>query len=285
MKQIILSLALVLPYPVLANEVINFVAAPRGDEATETAIYKPIADYLSVRVSALTGTAVTFSYQYTDNWLMYRKCIKEDCAPFKFHGPHFVSWGMTFKQDAPLIALAGEHVFAVIVKKDKVRLNKLTDLAGQPSCLIDSPNLAAAMFIDSFPNAARLPHVISRANWKASFEGISSGACVAAVLPDVLYKKFDKEEDKKMIHRFAPMANQAFVASPKLSPIIHSAIRTAMLDPAFAEAGKKLLETYASPGFVEAKPHLYKNQYLYLKSDYSLGEEVERSLQPDVATR
>ena len=61
-----------------------FAAPPRGSEQKETAVYGPIAAYLSKAI----GKTVT--YQYPGNWLSYQKNMQDDKYDIVFDGPHFI---------------------------------------------------------------------------------------------------------------------------------------------------------------------------------------------------
>lgn len=262
---------------VIADEAITLVAAPRGDVVAETALYAPIAQYLS----EATGRRV--EYKYIEDWLSYRMAVKNNMYDLYFDGPHFVGWRMDFKGHHLLARLTESHTFVVIARNENARVEKISNLSGRGACLHASPNLGTEIFINSFTNAARQPYTVLISGWKSAYEGVLTGKCDGAVIPDKVLAKLDTEKKVKVVHTFQPIANQAFTASDKLPAPLVAVLRSAMLAPKFNEAGKALLSTYASKGFTAADPKDYIGASLFLKFDFALGQEVERATKPTVA--
>lgn len=101
-----------------ADEEYIFSAPPREIGESESDVYLPIADYLS----KATGKKIV--YQGSNNWLSYQDKMREGAYDLVFDGPHFVSWRMARLQHVPLVKLAGDLTFVVIVRKDNDRISR-----------------------------------------------------------------------------------------------------------------------------------------------------------------
>lgn len=247
---------------------ITLVAAPRGSEVDETALYGPIASYLEEKV----GRPVR--YVYIADWLSYRKAIKDNNYDIFFNGPHFSGWLVTYREHRLVARLAESHTFVAITKSGNSHVTKIKDLAGRASCLHAPPNLGTEIFNSAFDNPARQPHTILITGWKAAFEGVVSGRCAGAILPDTVLNKLNGTNEVKVIHRFPSIANQAFTATNRLPSKLIADLREAMRAPSANVVGAKLLAAYASKGFVEAKEADYTSAADFLKDDFSLGHEI-----------
>lgn len=251
-----------------AIQPITLVAAPRGSEADETALYGPLAAYLEQKV----GRPVR--YVYIADWLSYRKAIKDNNYDIYFNGPHFSGWLLVYRQHRLVARLVESHTFVAITKAGNFHATKIKDLAGRASCLHAPPNLGTEIFNSAFDNPARQPHTILITGWKAAFEGVVAGRCAGAVLPDTVLNKLNGTNEVKVIHRFPSIANQALTVTNRLPSTVIEDLRAAMRAPSANVVGAKLLSAYASKGFVEAKEADYTSAADFLKDDFSLGNEI-----------
>ena len=103
----------------IADEEYIFSAPPRETGESESEVYQPIADYLS----KATGKKIV--YQGSNNWLTYQDKMRKGTYDLVFDGPHFVSWRMNRLQHVPLVKLAGDLAFVVVVRKDNNRIKEL----------------------------------------------------------------------------------------------------------------------------------------------------------------
>jgi ABC-type phosphate/phosphonate transport system substrate-binding protein len=250
------------------STVITLVAAPRGTEAEETAIYQPLAEYLGRRV----GTPVR--YVFMSDWLLYRKAVMDNSYDLYFNGPHFSAWLMDFRRHQLIARLAESHTFVVIARAGNARVKTVGDLGGRKNCLHAPPNLGTEIFASLFDNPARQPYTVPIKGWKSAFDGVVAGHCEGAILPDVVLSKLNTNNDVRIVHRTRTIANQAITASPRLSPATIDKLRSAILAPEANVAAAQILNVYASKGFVAANPADYAGISAFLKDDFLLGKEV-----------
>ncbi|MEJ2105930.1 MAG: PhnD/SsuA/transferrin family substrate-binding protein, partial [Acidiferrobacteraceae bacterium] len=159
-----------------APQPIVFSAPPRGSETKETAVYKPIADYLS---RALGRPVV---YRYPDNWLNYQKQMQDGHYDIIFDGPHFIGWRMAKIGHQPLVKLPGLLKFVVFTRADNKTIHSLDQLAGRPVCGLAPPNLATLSMYDQFPNPVRQPLVIGVKSFPDDYARVMDGGCMAGVM-------------------------------------------------------------------------------------------------------
>lgn len=280
MKRLFVTLGLCLTtMPALASDEYTFVAAPRGSQETETALYQPIMDYLSKTVG------VKIQYKYIGDWLTYRKTIRDNNADFYFNGPHFSSWLVTHRNHRFIGRLAETHTFIVAVRTNENRIRQVSDLAGRSNCLHPEPNLGTLIFETAFPNPARQPVTVLIDGWKNAYAGIIDGKCLAAVMPINVFEKQNKQGYARILHKFDTVPNQALTASPRVPPELLEKIKSAILSNGCQDPCKKLLEVYASKGFnvVDEKDYLEVGKVL--KDDFLLGDAViaaeQQKLEPE----
>ncbi len=244
---------------------ITLVAAPRGSDIEETALYAPIAAYLTQRL----GRPVR--YVYIDNWLSYRKAVADNAYDLYFNGPHFSSWLINYRQHRLIARLPEQHTFVVIVSSNNAHVQTISDLSGRRNCLHAPPNLGTEIFNRSFENPARQPYTIPIHGWKEAFTGVVSGQCDGAVLPDTVLNKLNGGGLVRVIHRYPAMPNQAITANGRLPTAVLQDLQAALLDPVSASATAGLMRTYSSTGFVAARLEDYTPMSAYLQDDFILG--------------
>ncbi len=171
----------------MADEEYIFSAPPRETGESESDVYQPIAEYLS------KATGKKIIYQASNNWLSYQDKMRKGAYDLVFDGPHFVSWRMARLQHAPLVKLAGDLAFVVIVRKDNDRINDLTSLAGRSVCGLAPPNLATLTFYNQFSNPVRQPLITERQSFAQAYQGVIEGKCVAAGMRDGGLSMLNKE--------------------------------------------------------------------------------------------
>lgn len=203
-----------------------FSAPPRGPVAKESAVYKPIADYLS---AVLKKKVI---YEHPGNWLTYQKEMQQGRYDLVFDGPHFVSWRMAAVQHEPLVKLPGKLAFTVITRKDNTSIQKVEQLRGRTVCGLAPPNLATLTLYSLFPNPARQPIVKEVKSFPEAYKQTMKGKCTAAVMRDKMFFKLDKKNPRgRIIIHTKGIANQAFSAGPRFSAEDKQRIVGALLDP------------------------------------------------------
>jgi len=197
----------------VAANTLTFTAPPRdvggGDEP---AVYGPVAEYLS----SVTGKKIV--YKHPGNWLSYQSEMRKGAYDLIFDGPHFVSWRMSQIGHEPVAKLPGKLVFVVVARKDDVRADSTTYLAGRSVCGMPRPNLATLTMYSLFDNPMRQPRIVQTASFREAYDSLLAGKCVAAVMGKGFYNRFDKDGLKtKILYTSPGVPNQAFSASTKFT--------------------------------------------------------------------
>lgn len=223
-----------------SNEYI-FTAPPRdvagGDES---AVYQPVADYLS----AVTGKKIV--YRDPDNWLSYQDKMRKGAFDLIFDGPHFLSWRVAKIQHEPLAKLQGKLVFVVIAKKDNNEVATVKDLEGRSVCGLAPPNLATLTMYSLFDNPARQPLVRQVKSFKEAYEAMLAGKCVAATMGKGFYNKFDKDQTvTKVLYTSPGVPNQGFSAGARFSNEDKAKMADALVAPDARVKMAKFFETFS----------------------------------------
>lgn len=217
-----------------------FVAPPRDAGGSEADVYQPVADYLS----AVTGKKIT--YRFPQNYVVYQAEMQQGKYDVVFDGPHFIAWRVAMRQHEPLARLPGKLAFVVIVHKDNEAIKDVKDLKGRTVCGFAPPNLATLTLYDQFDNPMRQPVVREVKSFKEAYDGVLGGKCVAAVLRDNAYARFDKETGNvtRVIFRSEGFANQGFTAGPRFSAEERRKMAQALLAPEAQRKMKAFFERY-----------------------------------------
>jgi len=220
-----------------------FTAAPRESVAAGEEIYGPVAAYLS----QVTGRNVV--YRHPGNWLSYQTEMKKGSYDLVFDGPHFNGWRANRMKHNVLVRAPGNQSFVVVAKKGNDRVNENRDLAGRPLCGMSPPNLGSIMVLRTFDNPAREPVLVPSEGWQASFNGMVTGRCTAAIVPTTHLAKFDPNGTlTKVIYRGDAVPNQALSAGPRVSAEDQTKIALALTAPQARTATAKLREAFAVTG-------------------------------------
>ncbi len=246
----------------------TFVAAPKGSIQEEKAIYEPIAEYLS------RETGEKFIYVYIRDWITYRKAIYNDTYDVYFDGSHLSSYLVGYRNHEYLVRLK-EWLSFVVIRRTENKLGPIQNLAGKTVCLHPEPNQATLMFLSRFDNPSRQPSIKVISGWRAAYDGVINGACVAAVVPYELFETYNVGKKTVMMEQFDLVPNQTFTASARIPDNTMKKIRNALLNndnPIM----KRLLNVYSSKGMIPVESADYKDNYLILTSDTVLGLDITR---------
>lgn len=238
---------------------ITFTSPPRESKQEGKRIYQPVADYLSKAI----GQRVV--YKHAGTWGIYQAYMQKKKYDIIFDGPHFVAWRMAKLDHTPVARLAGSLSFAIITRHEENAPKKVKKLAGHRLCGLAPPNLATLSVNAQF-SAYRQPSLLKTNSFKESYEKLISGKCVAAVLRDVMIKKFDTKHLTQTIFRTKALPNQAFSVNRGLGQDTIRKIRAALLSPDSAVPMKAFLKRYAKGKILEPvtiKP--YKGLEILLK--------------------
>lgn len=233
-----------------------FTSAPKGTLAEESALYQPIADYLS------KATGHQIEYRYTADWLSYQKEMLQGKYDLISDGPHFVGWRLEAMAHEPVVKLAGRHVFVVVAGARESRIEAVKDLAGRRVCAHASPNLGTLIMLSQFPNPARQPYLVEVSGWDKNFAGVKSHQCVATVLPERVLAKLDNGPEKvaKVIYQHLPLPNQAITAGPRIDSVLRARIAEALLN----EDGRRATQAWREKYNVEALEPATRSEFVWL---------------------
>ena len=204
-----------------------FSAPPRGAPEKESAVYRPIATYLS-RV-----TGKTIVYKHPDNWLNYQNMMQKGRYDLVFDGPHFIGWRMAKVQHQPLAKLPGKLTFVIFVKNDNQAVKSLDDLFGRTLCGLAPPNLATLTMYNQFSNPMRQPLVVEVSSFPVGYKKVADGKCTAGVMRDKMFNKLQKKHGSlgRVIWSSAGTANQGFSAGPRFTRSEKARIANSLLSP------------------------------------------------------
>ena len=238
-----------------------FTAPPRETVADGKKMYEPIAAFLTRAIGK------KFEYRHPGNWLTYTDQMRAGRYDLIFDGPHFVGWRSLHINHVPLLKLPQPHVWAVVVRADNQKTNKIADLAGRKICAHSPPNFGT-LTLPSLFNPLRQPYLVTIKGWRNAFEGVDSGKCEGTILPFTNLKKFDPDSKiVKVIHKHKPYPNQAFTASPRISPEMRQQIVTALSSPEGKTATKSLRGRFAKGAdLVTASTEEYADVALVLRT-------------------
>lgn len=251
--------------PAGSDNVLVFSAPPRETEADGIRTYQPIAEYLS----RIIGKKIV--YKHPSDWLTYQMEMQRGSYDLVFDGPHFNSWRISRLQHHPLVKIAGEHAFAVVVRKDDARITNVKQLAGEMVCGMDPPNLGTLAVLNQFDNPSRQPLIINSLGWAKAYEGlVLDKKCSAAILPTESLAKFhDSEAFVRVVYKTKVLPNQAFSAGPRISSADQALIAAALISPEANQALSRLMATYGDgKGLAYTTKDEYAGLDAYLKDTW-----------------
>lgn len=220
-----------------------FSAPPRESAQAAAEIYGPIAEYLS----RVTGKPV--EYRQPANWIAYQAEMRKGEYDIVFDGPHFNAWRAANMQHNILVKAPGTHSFVVAVKKDNDKIKELKQLTGRAICGMSPPNLGTLTVLNEFDNPMRQPIIQSTAGWDDIYKNMQAGRCSAAILPARLLAKYDPQGNvTRVVFKARAFPNQAFSASPRVSPEDQARIARALASPEAGTATARLRDVYALNG-------------------------------------
>ena len=254
--------------PAGSDSVLVFSAPPRETEEEGIRIYQPIAEYLSRVIGK------TIVYKHPGDWLTYQSQMQRGSYDLVFDGPHFNSWRISRLHHSALVKIAGEHVFAVVVRKDDSRITELKQLAGQKVCGMNPPNLGTLAVLGEFDNPARQPLIMNNVGWAKAYEGVAfEKKCTAAIVPMANLKKFSNSENiVRIVYKTKILPNQGFSAGPRFSPADQAKIAAALISPEGSPALTRLISANGTgKGLAYASKEDYAGLDVYLKDTWGYG--------------
>jgi len=267
------SLALIVPpgqSMAAQGDVITFTTAPTQSVKETKRIYGPLVDYLA-KTSGKNIKLVP-----ARNFLEYTSKMRKGKYDIVFDGPHLVSWRMDKVNHVPLARLPGELVFVAAVK-NSVEITEIKQLIGKKVCAVNSPNLATLTILDSFPNPARQPLIVSVRSFKDAFKCMKSGKGVAAFLPVKFWNKFTKKgKTGGMSVLYSsekePLPTRTFSVSNRIDEDTQETLKQAFLNTKGVEGAQPLLDRFRSKKFIPATEEEFKGLSRLLSSVWGFHE-------------
>lgn len=236
-----------------------FSAPPWETAQDSQRIYGPIAEYLS----AALGKKVI--YRHSSDWLSYQQQMQKDAYDIVFDGPHFNGWRIANQGHTPIVKVADDFVFTVVVRNDG-KIGDLKQLAGRRVCAMPAPNLGMLTLLEKFDNPARQPVIVSLSGWDNLYKGLLSGKCDGAVVPSQNLAKHPESKDvTRVVHRATPLPNQACSAGPRVAPAEQAKLAEALLSPKADSTLAALKDEYAINRLVSANRDEYVAHATYLR--------------------
>ena len=241
-----------------------FTSPPRESAEKGTAIYGPIAEYLS----KVTGRRVV--YEHPATWGLYRTEMLNGNYDIIFDGGHFADYRARKLGYHIVAKMPSLQQFAIIVRKDD-SVSSVEQLAGQTFCSPPSPNQGALLALSQFKDPARQPITVPITSnfWPSVYDGVVAGRCRAGVLVVAILKKLDKDGATKIVLQTPPQPNQAFSISGRVDAADRTKIAAALIAPEAAKATEKLRERFkVGDSFVAANNAEYVGLGDLLKNEF-----------------
>ena len=251
--------------PAGSDNVLVFSAPPRETEEDGIRTYQPIAEYLSRIIGK------TIVYKHPSDWLSYQTEMQHGSYDLVFDGPHLNSWRISRLRHNALVKIAGEHAFAVVVRRDNSSITDIKQLAGQTVCGMDPPSLGTLTVLNHFDNPIRQPLIINSISWTKAYKGlVLDKMCTAAILPTESLKKFHNSKNfVRVVYKTKILPNQAFSAGPRISRGDQALIAAALIS---SEANHVLSRLMAAYGDGQGLTYTNKDEYagldVYLKDSW-----------------
>jgi ABC-type phosphate/phosphonate transport system substrate-binding protein len=257
------ALAAIAPHAAATTDKTLILAAPprESTEASER-LYAPLATLLS----QATGRSVV--YRYPGSWGVYRSEMLRGRYDLVLDGPHFNSWRTERLGHEILVKFPGVHQFAIIARQDTFFAG-LQRLAGRSFCTLAPPSLGTLVLLDLFDNPARQPLIVPVQSWRAVYDGVVAGRCVAGVLPIAQLRDYDRTQATRILYYSDEMPGQALSAGPRVNAAERAQIRQALLGTAGTAASAALRASHQiDAGFVVARNQDYTGLARYLRDEW-----------------
>lgn len=248
--------------PSTGADVITFSAPPRDNEIEARRRFEPVAQYLS------TALGKKVVYRHPSSWDVYQGEMQKGVYDIVFDGPHFNGWRIAKLQHSIVAKVPGDLSQAVFVPRAS-NIESIKQLTGRRICAHAPPNLGTLVLQRAFDNPMRQPVIVVVEGFQNIYQSLLDGKCQAAVLPTHQLGKFDAGGDTRVVHRSAPLPNQAFSAGPRLSETDRTRLTAALLAPEAEGPTAKMREAYTGgKSFVPASNTEYVGLADFLKNEW-----------------
>ncbi len=217
-----------------------FTSVPRASEATEKAIYDPIARAMSEWM----GTKVV--YEHAKDLTTFSFRMRADHYDIIFDGPHFSAWRMAYLNHTPLVSLPDKQAFLVLTGADNKAVTDTDSLITRKVCGQAAPQLGTLFLLSQYTNPSQEPILQIVKGEKNVFAKLESGNCETAILRNSTYLQMtDAERAKyKVIYTSRPVPNMAITAGPKVSPEQRRHLIDKLTTPESARVAKQIFDQY-----------------------------------------
>jgi len=246
----------------LVAQTLVFTAPPRESAEEGERVYKPIADYLS----QVIGKRI--AYKHSPTWGVYRTEMLAGNFDLVFDGPHFLDYRAQKLNHHVLAKIPKPLEFVVFVRKDE-KASTIADVGGKTFCTQSPPNLGALSLQAQFKDGVAAPVLVPAKGWPNVYDGVSSGTCTGGIMPKGILKKLDEAGVMKVVHVVAPIQNQAFSVSSRISAEDRAKIAAALLAPEAAGPTEALRNSFnVGPEFVVAHNDEYAGAAELLRNEW-----------------
>ncbi|MDA8390795.1 MAG: PhnD/SsuA/transferrin family substrate-binding protein [Gammaproteobacteria bacterium] len=245
-------MALLVPAWAAASPVYVILAPPRQTHAQSKATFAPIVALLK------QATGAQFQFRFTRDWLVYMQDVQKNTGAVYFDGPAFIGWRAAKYHDRAAARLKGHLKFVLVVKKG-VTVGTPDQLAGASVCAFSPPNLGTLVLESLFPNPERQPYIHVTHSLKSAVSGVLKGTCRAALVPAVVYARFNKAHPGRLsvAYRAKPLPNQGFSLSSDMPRPLQDKVIAALISPEGQAATAKLRALFGNRPLVRAHTASY----------------------------
>lgn len=240
-----------------------FTAPPQESAERARELYRPIAHYLST----VTGKQVV--YRYPGNWRAYQRGMQKGDYDLVFDSPHFASWRIAKLEHEPLIRIAGQHTFVVVVRNGNDEIIQLEDLAGRSVCGPLAPSQGTLSLYSQFDNPARRPVLVRVDGWRNTYQAMIDGACDSAIIPLHVHEDVDPHsKNARVLFKSVAMPDHTLTAGPRLSAHEKAIITRALLAAEGRKVTKALCERFRAEKMIPASKPEYAGLHALLRNTW-----------------
>lgn len=261
---IFLLLVLVSSFPAFNNTAyaasLRLAIQPVLSEERTRAAFKPLAEY----IEAATGKPVTIVTM--PNFLAYWDLVrKPDMYDLSLDAAHFADYRAD-KGNFDVLAKIPDFVsYSIVVRQENLVFDP-SELVAKSIATLGAPSIGAARLNAMFPNPMRQPAMIEVASSEDGMKQLLENRVFAAILPTPVVSQYMADGSPiSVVSTTDPIPHIALCASLQLDAATREQIRTALVNAAKTEKGRKMLKEIGFPKFDPASKAVYQGQARILK--------------------
>ncbi len=236
------------------NDIV-FVIQPILSEDQTRRAFQPLADYLG----QVTGKRVVI--HTLPNFLAYWEVIRQDSG---FHlaldAAHFTDYRVKKMGFTVLAKLPDTVSYSLIVNSGALIIDPV-ELIGRTVATTGAPSIGAARLNAMYPNPARQPIMVDSGTAEEGIQLLLKRKTQAAIVPTPLVsQQMAQGGGVSVVVTTEPLPHIAFSASPKLDASVREKIRSALINAANTDAGRKMLKDVNFERFDPATEQMYNGQ-------------------------